>query len=720
MKIRFPIILKIALLGLLVTSLGSGVALTISTLNQNKRSEETLIENIDKSLYSVDYMFEEGDNSQDLLEGLKNVKDYIKTVYSNPDIKEKTLKDFSSFEEYEKYFQERDSWVFPPPGAMIASPAYLEFRKNFKEISHILLEAHLSSGARAAYLCYEEEDGDKKRLIFMDDSRITYTAREEGSFYHLPGSHYDLKPQDIIIDEKNELYQGYKINTYLTRFIELTETLEDGTEAPVASLFLEYDRKEIQKRSMDILFSELIILGSVMVVVIMLYMLIAYFTITKNLKKLTVATDSISHELKQANNITPKKLEFRSHDEIASLASSFEVMEEEIVNYVNIIKKEAKENERREAELEVASNIQLSALPASSYLDENVELKAFIKPAKVVGGDFYDYFYHDDKFFLIIADVSGKGVPAALFMMKAKQLLKAKITSESSFRKAVAEVNNELALNNESSLFVTSFIARIDFEKEEICYINAGHEKPYILHNGEVIKVDGTANFVLGGMEDIEFEEETIKFEKGDTLLLFTDGLNESINDKQEEFSYERVENTFKESKDLSLEEKIHLFQQRLQEFVQNEEQFDDITIVTLKREDCTLSLRYQNKDYQIIEDCVNKFQEAFPNLEEEKKSKVGIALDELLNNIISYDESEQLEIDITFTKLQDDVKVTISHNGQDFNPFNQDKEVKIISGDEDLDSLNPGGYGVFLVQTLSKSQAYTYIKDHATITLIF
>ena len=206
-------------------------------------------------------------------------------------------------------------------------------------------------------------------------------------------------------------------------------------------------------------------------------------------------------------------------------------------------------------------------------------------------------------------------------------------------------------------------------------------------------------------MEDIEFEEETMKFEKGDTLLLFTDGLNESINSKQEEFSYERVENTFKESKDLSLEEKIHLFQQRLQEFVQNEEQFDDITIVTLKREDSTFSLRYRSKDYQIIEDCVNKFQEAFPNLEEEKKSKVGIALDELLNNIISYDESEQLEIDITFTKLQDDVKVTISYNGQDFNPFNLDREVKILSGDEDLDSLNPGGYGVFLVQTLSKSQ---------------
>jgi methyl-accepting chemotaxis protein len=189
----------------------------------------------------------------------------------------------------------------------------------------------------------------------------------------LPGSHYDLTPQDTIINEKNELYQGYKIDTYLTRFIELSETLEDGTEVPIASLFLEYDRKEIQKRSMDILFSELIILGSVMVVVIMLYMLIAYFTITKNLRKLTVATDSISHELKQANNITPKKLEFRSRDEIASLASSFEVMEEEILNYVNIIKKEAKENERRESELEVASSIQLSALPANSYLDENAE-----------------------------------------------------------------------------------------------------------------------------------------------------------------------------------------------------------------------------------------------------------------------------------------------------------------------------------------------------------
>ena len=717
MKIKFPIILKIGLLGLLSSGVVLGVSLSISNSNQLKRSKETLINNIDQSLSVVEYNFTIGEDGYDPFPSLETILNYVKDdVYSRPDIHDKTLEDFASFEEYEAYFKKRAPYIIPDPTAMIGSEKYFEFRKVFREINHIVTEAFLSSGAKASYLCFRDVVSENEtRIVFAIDSRITLPDKND-KFYHLPGSHYVLKESDKFIDNQDEDYYGYYINGRSTRLTPIYRT-EDGISEEVALVFIEYDLNDVQKQSQAILLNELLVLAIAMAITIAVYMTISYFFIARNLNKLTKATDHISGELNAKRDIVPSDLKFRSHDEIASLAASFNLMEHEIVNYVNIIKNEAKENERRAAELEVASNIQLSALPEHSYCDNNLSYESYIKPAKVVGGDFYDYFYNDGEFIIIIADVSGKGIPAAMFMMKAKTLLKSKILSGRPLKDAVSDVNNELTINNESSLFVTAFIASINFEKNEIRFINAGHEKPYIVHNGEVIKLDGTSNFVLGGEEDINYVEEKVKFEKGDVLFTFTDGLNESINNKNEEFGYDRIVETLKESSGLSLSETLNLFNEKLKEFVGEEEQFDDITMIALENKDNTLKLSYDKKDYSIIEDALNKFEESFSALDSETKAHVGIALDELLNNLVSYEKREDLKIDIDFKLVSSGFEVVITCNGDEYNPFNKTHKDKLEKIDE---NTAPGGFGVSLVKTISKKQKYEYKNNSSIITLLF
>lgn len=719
MKIKFPIILKIGLLGVLASSIAAGVALTVSSVIQTKRSEETLIDNIDQALYSVEYKYSAGETGASLVESLIDIKDYILGIYSQEDVHDKKLEDFSSFDEYEAYFKNKQPWIFPRPDALDGRTEFFQFQAEYHELSQMLISAHLASSGRAAYVCFTDEDEDGERLVFINDSRI-FNSDLADSFYHLPSSHYVIKDTDYKTEADDEGYAGYMLAGYLTRMVPIYQYDSNGDGTLIAYLYIEYDTVAIKEQNKKMLLTELGIISGVMVMTILVYMLLAHLAITRNLNKLTKKTDRISADLKAKKEIKPTKLNFKMHDEIASLSSSFELMEQEIANYVSIIKAEAKENERRLADLEVSSKIQLNSLPPNKYIDGNLHLVSYIKPAKVVGGDFYDYFYNKDKFVVLIADVSGKGVPAALFMMKAKELIKSKILSGLSLVDAVSEANNELTINNEESLFVTAFIASIDFSNNVMSYVNAGHEKPYILHQNQVIKLDGDSNFVLGGEENIDYHEEQTNFEVNDSIFIFTDGLNESINKDKEEFGYERIQKTLEQSINLSLEERIDLFNSNLKEFVGEEEQFDDVTMVTLTRLDNKLHLIYDAKDYSIIEDATDKFMKAYPSIDGEIKSKVGIALDELLNNLISYEKKDDLKIELDFEYSKKELKVIITSNGGKFDPFENMTGKYIEEGTNDIDGIVPGGFGISLVASLTKERSYSYKNGKSITTLIF
>ena len=240
-----------------------------------------------------------------------------------------------------------------------------------------------------------------------------------------------------------------------------------------------------------------------------------------------------------------------------------------------------------ESELKIASSIQESALPpADPHFDEKfgVAIRASMNTAKEVGGDFYDYFPIDDKrICFLAADVSGKGAPAALFMMTAKTVIKDHALIYGDTSKIFQLSNNRLQEGNKAMMFATSWIAILNTETMTLQYTNAGHTYPIYYHHDKgadyIKKVDG---LFLGAMRDIPYQSNTIKVEKGDRLFLYTDGVTESHNTKNELYGEDRLLEIFSQNVDKSEDEILDIISKDVGEFSNGAPQFDDITMMIL------------------------------------------------------------------------------------------------------------------------------------------
>lgn len=715
MKRKFSILAKVIILGIGVSILTAGTAIVLSYVNQKKRSEETLINNIDNTLDEASYIFTKGQQYADYMSDLDVVRNYIEGIYDT-DTDRKTEADFPSFKEFADYYKTKYPWIYENPSGVGLSRDMAIFKTSFYRIANLLTSCQLSSGTRAAFFAYTDKDDN---LVMLSDSRLTGDFSSI-PFYHVPGSFYKIKPSDYIVDIAHERYQGYMLSNYRTRFVDIyysDDESESNEQKVLGTLFIEYDLGAVENESLTILRNELLVLGASSLTLVGIYALFSYLLFVKNINKLSKASKDIRQKLIDKNMNEIVDVNIKSNDEIKILATSFEEMEKEIINYVDIIHKETLEKEKINAELSVASKIQIDSLPDNKYDDANISLHSYIKPAKEVGGDFYDYFYLDDhRLALIVSDVSGKGVPASLFMMKGKELIKSSLTSCKTLSEAIKRANNAITRNNKELLFITSFIGVIDFKKNEIRYINAGHEKPYLVSNGKVSKLEGESNVVLGVEDDYSFVEESHPFNKGDYIFMYTDGLNESINHTFEEFSYQRIENNLENSYGSSLDAVLEKLNNSLEEFVDGEEQFDDVTMMIVLYKDNKLSLHYNKKDYEIITDIVEKFYDAFSFLASDTKGAVGIIIDELVNNLISYEEREDLTIDVDFKLIKNELEIVIISNGSDYDPFANHEEKYL---EEYHSEIKEGGFGLSIVKDLTKSHSYEYKNNHSIIKLV-
>ncbi|MDO4265428.1 MAG: SpoIIE family protein phosphatase [Eubacteriales bacterium] len=278
----------------------------------------------------------------------------------------------------------------------------------------------------------------------------------------------------------------------------------------------------------------------------------------------------------------------RTGDEIEELSVSFGQMMTDITDYVENLEKMTKEKERIGAELAVATQIQADMLPRifPPFPDRSeFDIFASMNPAKEVGGDFYDFFLVDKAHLgIVIADVSGKGVPAALFMVIAKTLIK----NHAQFGASPAEIfsitNNQLCEGNEAGLFVTAWLGILNLENGELRYVNAGHNPPLLKHReGGYSYLKSPAGFVLAGFEDISYRESSLKLSAGDMLLLYTDGVTEAENRAQEQFGEERLLRVAVESGQDTAKRLIFAVREAVSAFSDGAEQFDDITLLALR-----------------------------------------------------------------------------------------------------------------------------------------
>lgn len=306
-------------------------------------------------------------------------------------------------------------------------------------------------------------------------------------------------------------------------------------------------------------------------------------TITRPLRVLSAATEHVAR-----GNLDVVLPPIRSQDEVGTLSRSFETMLASLNRYIADLTETTTAKERIESELKIAHDIQMGILhklfPAFPDRTE-LDIYATLEPAKEVGGDLYDFFFMDhDHLCFAIGDVSGKGVPAALFMAVTRTLLKTKATKGLSPATVLARVNEDLALDNPHCMFVTLFMGILDVRTGEIDYCNGGHNPPYVMRGGGRIElVDAAHGMALGIMDDAVYESARITLRPGDALFLYTDGVTEAMNTADELFSDERLANDLVPLRDSDVKEMVSGIEQQVRAFAQGAAQADDITIMALR-----------------------------------------------------------------------------------------------------------------------------------------
>ena len=391
---------------------------------------------------------------------------------------------------------------------------------------------------------------------------------------------------------------------------------------------------------------------------------------------------------------------------------------------LNLLKQEAQraEDEQRIiSELEVANNIQYSVLP-KELDDENKEnIYGLMDPAKEVGGDLYDYFYVDDNHIaLVVADVSGKGIPAALFMMKTEALIKSLTTSfKHDTQNIMKRINISLCSNNDESVFVTCWLGILDLITGELKYTNAGHNKPIIIHNGVPAYTTDKPGVVLGAFEGSEYKENTIMLDKNDKIILYTDGVTEAHNYYSELYGEARLLNYANINNGLCPKDFVTKLRKELKTFANSAPQFDDITILMFKfdNENEVLESRTFEANVKELDNLFDYSSSLLEILDFSPKDIIMIntALEEVFVNVAKYAYDGTGVVEITLSKSKDHVTFVFKDNGKPFNPL--EKEDPNINAGSDEREI--GGLGIFMVKKIMDKVEYEYRNHQNVLTLV-
>ena len=277
-------------------------------------------------------------------------------------------------------------------------------------------------------------------------------------------------------------------------------------------------------------------------------------------------------------------------DDMSVLIKSFVSLNDNIKFNLNQIKKTTAEKEKIETEFNIASNIQSNMLKTD--FDEfskgqPFEIYGFMNPARKVGGDFYDFFdMDDDNIAFLIGDVSGKGIPATLFMVKTMYSIRNHSKFTSKPNEIYESANNSISQRNDENLFVTSLFGKLNLRNGKLTFVNAGHNYPLIRNNASGDDFDYLSiqpNFVLGVMEDMAYEEQELMLNPGDIVFLYTDGITEANNDYHGFYGEERLKETINKYKDESLESIVEKVKADIYDFCASEDQFDDMTMLIIR-----------------------------------------------------------------------------------------------------------------------------------------
>ena len=454
------------------------------------------------------------------------------------------------------------------------------------------------------------------------------------------------------------------------------------------------------------IFIEIIVFTSLFVFIFFLIKKVVLNNIDKINNSLAKITDGNLNEI----------VNVRSNEEFA-------VLSDDINSTVDTLKRYIKEaDERIDKELELARQIQHSALPSvfPPYPNRtDFDIYAQMHAAKEVGGDFYDfYLLGKDKLAFLIADVSGKGIPAAMFMMTSKTLIKSLVESGIEPSEAFTQANNKLCENNDAGMFVTAWLGILDLNTGLLKYVNAGHNPPLIKRNGGYFEyICSKPNFFLAGMENIKYQTNEIQLSSGDEIFLYTDGVTEATDISKELFGEDRLIESLNENDNLSVEQLCNKVKSNVDKFVGNALQFDDITMLAVKFNyllsadsvEVLPNNDSMNLVYDFIESKINKL-----SLDKAIANKIMIVTDEIYSNIVNYSGATRAKI--SFSKTDKGIILTFTDNGKEYNPLTAQ------SPDTSLTAENrtEGGLGIYIVKKTASRIDYSNKDGLNILKIIF
>lgn len=465
-----------------------------------------------------------------------------------------------------------------------------------------------------------------------------------------------------------------------------------------------------------------IMLGGLVLLLLCIRMLVK-FTV-KPIRQLTEATRQVA-----SGNFEFPLPHIDTRDDLRVLRDSFEYMQSSLLDYVKELESNTRQRERIKSELTIAHDIQMNIVPKefSPFAEcGELELYASLRPAKEVGGDLYDFFIRDDKLFFCIGDVSGKGIPASLVMAITSTLFRMTANSFDQPQMIVAKLNDTIANNNEANMFVTMFVGVLDLRDATLTFCNAGHNPPVLVgRDGACRFLDVDANLPVGVMAGVDYTQQEIRLNDGQSMLLYTDGLTEAENMEHEAYGDGRTLESAASHASCAAREMIENMQKDLSAFTGAAEQSDDLTImcVSLDKAATAKESSQPAEDGNIqharslrIENRLEESEKLVPFIESvgndlrlspQVVSSLTLALEEALVNVIlyAYSEGEKGKIELRTAWNDGDSRLTFElvDSGKPFDPTKAE-EADITLGVEERPI---GGLGILLMRKIMDTVDY-------------
>ncbi len=548
-------------------------------------------------------------------------------------------------------------------------------------------------------------EGSVVAIRVLDKSMITVDYAERLRDNKLP------EPTEIDLANLRKLVSEGRTETYLeaTLLKVVAPVGEEGGELKGGAILVTLPTDHVQAAIQNRIRLAMVVSG----LVLLLGSMIAIFgakTISRPIVDLTEMTRRI------AGGDFTQRIAISARNEIGTLAASFNEMTRRLNESIEHLKETTAAKERIESELQIAHEIQMSMVPKifPPFPDRSeFDIFAALVPAKEVGGDLYDFFFiDDDHLCFAVADVSGKGVPASLFMAVTKTLFRATAGNRGTPGEILARLNTDICRDNESCMFVTFFCGILNIRTGQVDYSNGGHNPPYYLHRDGVSPLENFGGIALGLVEQSPYASGQMVLRPGEALLLYTDGVTEAMDVSKTLYSDERLEQFLGTNRGSAARQIIGDLISDVRHFAGDAPQSDDITILALHyfgttekmTEHVEIQLHNKLSELASANQTVTEFGQQH-GLPDSVLHDFNLALGEILTNIISYGytDSGEHEITVRLSIEPGAMRVDVEDDGKPFNPL----EAPEVDTTSRLEERAVGGLGVHLVRKLTDGLEY-------------